>query len=82
MPVSLLASSFNFRKQPAGATAKRTKLAPSFNYQERIAIARPETLQRLQLRIGSLTRTSPLPKHTGQASGIGLPSQNPQVFGE
>ena len=45
-------------------------------------IARPEALQRLQLRIGSLTRTSPLPRHTGQASGIGLPSQNPQVFGE
>ena len=37
MPVSLLASTFNFREQPAGATAKRTKLAPSFNNQERIA---------------------------------------------
>jgi hypothetical protein len=46
-------------------------------------MARPEALQRLQLRIGSLTRTCPFPIQTGHApSSIGLPAQNPQVFGE
>ena len=39
-------------------------------------------LQRLQLLAGSLTKTSLLPRHTGQAPlVIGFPAQNPQVFG-
>ena len=46
-------------------------------------IARPEALQRLQLRTGSRTRTSRLPRHTGHRPfSIGLPAQNPHVFGE
>ena len=48
-----------------------------------LGIAWPEALQRLQLRTGSLTRTSPFPRHTGHALlSIGLPAQNPQVFDE
>jgi len=46
-------------------------------------MARPEALQRLQLRTGNLTRTSPFPPHTGHVPfSIDLPAQNPQVFGE
>jgi len=48
-----------------------------------LGIAWPEALQRLQLRTGSLTRTSPFPRHTGHALlSIGLPAQNPQVLDE
>jgi hypothetical protein len=48
-----------------------------------VGIARPEALQRLQLRTGSLTRTSPFPRHTGHTpSSIGLPAQSPQVLDE
>ena len=46
-------------------------------------MARPVELQRLQLRTGSLTRTSPFPRHTGHILvSSALPSQNPQGFGE
>jgi hypothetical protein len=44
-------------------------------------VARPDELQRLQLRTGNLTRTCPFPLHPGQSfSSNGLPAQNPQVL--
>ena len=71
-------------EQPASTLAERAKLAARLNDQERsLGIAWPEALQRLQLRTGSLTRTSPFPRHTGHALlSIGLPAQNPQVLDE
>ena len=71
------------KSQPAPWQSEQS-LRPALTIKKgSLGIARPEALQRLQLRTGSLTRTSPLPRHTGHApSSNGLPAQNPQVFGE
>ena len=63
---------------------REQSLRPAFTIKKGSAgIARPVELQRLQWRTGSLTRTSPFPRHTGHILvSSALPSQKPQGFGK